>query len=85
MMKVRQNYTLQLELIQRLKKSIMPQRRSQFVEDSIRAKLDGKDNFTLGDYSDYELLMHVVSRNYNSDGTNSLPKSFIELIREHFE
>lgn len=63
----------------------MPQRRSQFVEDSIRAKLDGKDNFTLGDYTDYELLMTIVSRNWNKDGTNSLPNSFIELIREHFE
>ena len=84
-MKVRQNYTLDYNLVMRLKKDIPAQRRSQFVESAIRNKLDKKEAYSLGDITDEELLRIIVSRNWNRDGTNNLPNSFIELIREHFE
>ena len=70
---------------QDLKKEIQNQFRSQFVEDAIRAKLTAQEAYTLGDYSDLQLLKVIVGRNYNRDGTNQLPKSFIALIEEHFE
>lgn len=70
--KIRQNYTLDLNLVQRLNIEIRNQRKSQFVEDAIRNKLNGKRDFTLGDMDDETLLGIILSRNYQRDGTNAL-------------
>ena len=80
-MKVRQNYTLDLNLVQEFKYRIASQSRSQFVEDSIRAKLHAKDAFSLGDYSDEDLFQVIIARNYNRDGENLLNSVLFEAIK----
>ena len=80
-MKVRQNYTLDLNLVQEFKYRIASQSRSQFVEDSIRAKLQAKDAFSLGDYSDEDLFQVIIARNYNRDGENLLNSVLFEAIK----
>ena len=84
-MKVRQNYTLDLNLVQEFKYRIASQSRSQFVEDSIRAKLHAKDAFNLADFTDEELLSLIVSRNWKRDGTNQLNSVLFAAIKEFLE
>ena len=80
-MKVRQNYTLDLNLVQEFKYRIKSQSRSQFVEDSIRAKLHAKDAFNLMDYDDDFLFRFILSRNSKRDGTNSLNPVLFEALK----
>ena len=82
-MKIRQNYTLDLNLVQDLKKKIMPQQRSQFVESAIRAKMNAKEAFTLADYSDEFLFNLILARNYQKDGSITLEKVLFEAIQLH--
>ena len=84
-MKVRQNYTLDLNLVQEFKYRITAQQRSQFVEDSIRAKLHAKDAFNLGDYSDEDLFQIILARNYKRDGKNSLNSVLFASIKDFLE
>jgi len=80
-MKVRQNYTLELTLIERLNREVRNQHKSRFVENAIRARLEGKASYSLKDMSDEHLLMVVLSRNNKRDGTNSLDPVLFEAIK----
>lgn len=80
-MKVRQNYTLDLRLIERLNNEVRNQFKSQFVEKAIRVRLDGLEAFTLGDMTDIQLLNILLSRNWKRDGTNSLDPVLFAAIK----
>ena len=80
-MKVRRNYTLELALVQELDRRVKNQSKSQFVENAIRARLNKQSEFSLRDYSDEDLLLNILSRNWNRDSTSNLNPVLFEAIK----
>ena len=63
-MQIRQNYSLKLELVQRLNREVTNGSKSAYVEKAILRQMNGQDSWSLSDYSDEFLLEFILSRNW---------------------
>jgi hypothetical protein len=81
-MQIRQNYSLKLELVQRLNREVTNGSKSAYVEKAILRQMNGQDSWSLSDYSDEFLLEFILSRNWNRDGTNNLDPILVLKIKE---
>jgi metal-responsive CopG/Arc/MetJ family transcriptional regulator len=61
-MKSSQLFTLDVNLISELKRTIKKGSRSKFVENAIRARLDGRDSFNAGDLPERQIMAMLVNR-----------------------